>query len=165
MAYILLGILFALIAAVFALPHIPFVRRLAGVEEEEREFVRGPVITDNYRPWMLRPVARTADGFTSARRRFDPIEPVTVLDPEKQLVDFKRLAYPPRGIRVYGARGAIRTGRHSADREKSCRVNTGMLPERKAGFELGIALGDRQLLDSLGGLDNKEQQADTAAED
>jgi hypothetical protein len=162
MDFFLLGILFVLIAVVLALPHITVVRKLAGVEEEE--FAPGPVVTANYRPWMLRPVARTGDGFPSpARRRLDLIEPVTVLGSKQQVVNLKSIPYPPRGIRVYGGQGTFRMASRSVGKEESCRVNPDLLPERRAGFELGVALGDRQLLDSLGEPRYREQQAGTAA--
>jgi hypothetical protein len=166
MALFLLGILFALIGAVLALPHIRVVRRLAGLDEEERCSVSGPVVTGNYRPWMLRPVARTGDGFPSpARRRLDLIEPVTVLGAERRVVNAKNLPYPPRGIRVYGGPDTFGVASRSVGKVESCRVNPDLLPERRAGFELGLVLGDRQLLNSLGERDFTEQQAGTAAKD
>jgi hypothetical protein len=159
LAFVLLAILLALIVSVLALPRIPAVRRMAGVEEELREPVPMPVVTENYRPWMLRPVARTGDGFSiSSRRGLEPIEPVTVLQGRST----ERLPYPPQGIRVYGSRGPRLSVSPSASEGQSCRLHPGMQPECKDALKLAITLGNRQLLDSCWEPDNGEQPAGTA---
>lgn len=118
MAWILLGVLFSLIATVLVLPRVPAIRSIAGVDGEaphpaHRGYVLVPsqfgwpeeeeppsrILTANYRDRWVRPIAMTSD--TAAVGVPASFRSVSVIPESDEAVEDLLKRYGPRQVRLY----------------------------------------------------------------
>jgi hypothetical protein len=119
MAWVLLGVLFSLIAAVLLLPRVPAIRRMAGVDgeslpparedyvlvpsqfswPEEEEAPPSRILTANYRDRWVRPIAMTSD--TATPWLPPSYRSVSVIHEQDEEVEEALERYGPKQVKLY----------------------------------------------------------------